>query len=159
MGRIALCLCGVMALAGCRHDHSAAGDTGRDAGAQLKPRTMTTSKRTLLQETIGPRLTVILAEAPNLDGNTLRLQDYVRDGKSFIPVFASAEAFRASTGGANLGRETWEVDRRLFASILGGNETLVFNPGLDSELSFSGQDFRQAFPEPFDPKGKNESAP
>jgi hypothetical protein len=120
---------------------------------------MTMSKLTLLRETIGPRLTVILAEAPKLDGNTLRLQDYVRNGTSFIPVFASAEAFRISTGGADLGHETWEVDRRLFASILRGNETLVFNPGLDSELTFSGQDFRQAFPEPFDPKGEDKRAP
>lgn len=34
---------------------------------------------------IGDRVLIILAEEPDPQGKTIRLQDFVRDGKSYIP--------------------------------------------------------------------------
>jgi hypothetical protein len=150
-----LVLCLALAGGACRrqpHDQAHEGaSTGRDNAM--------TSLESTLRSTIPARLTILLAEKPDLDGDTLRVQDYVRDGKSFIPVFDSPEALRASTAGVELGRQALEIDRALLASVLTGNETLVLNPGMRSELTFSAAEFRRAFPEPFVPSAAGSNAP
>lgn len=149
-------LCVAITCGGCRTQphqkmHKA---TAREA----RTRTMTSLDSTL-RSRIPRRLTIILAERPDLNGKTLRIQDYIRDGRSFIPIFESPDALRAATGGTDLDLVIWEIDRAFFVSILKGNETLVLNPSLNSELTFSAADLRRAFPDAFVPRPATPETP
>lgn len=114
-----------------------------------KPETAST-REALIRSNVPPMVLVILADQPELKSNILTLQDYHRDGRSFIPIFHSKESFHDSTQGG-ISKPIYEIDRRLFVSILHGSETVILDPGLLSEIIMTGDDLKRNFPEPFDP--------
>lgn len=81
------------------------------------------------------KVIVILSEGLDINSNKLNIQDYIQDGKSFIPIFSSMEKFNESTQG-QVKNEKIEIDGFLLLSVLKGNETLKLNPGLKDEFSF-----------------------
>ncbi|MFN8283388.1 MAG: SseB family protein [Chitinophagales bacterium] len=74
---------------------------------------------------------VVILPAKGLDesSNQINIQDFVQDGKSFIPVFTSIDKFDESTRG-QLKNPKIEIDGVLLLSILHGDETLRINPSL-----------------------------
>ena len=107
------------------------------------------SKDSVIRDAVPPNLVVILAERPDPKSNTLRLQDYHREGGPFIPIFRSKESFQRSTGGG-IDKPTFQIDRRLFVSMLRGSETIILDPSLPDQIEASANDLKRIFPEPFD---------
>jgi hypothetical protein len=96
-----------------------------------------------------PAIVVVLAQEPDRKSNILTLQDYHRGGRSFIPIFRSKESFQQSTRGG-LNKPIYQIDRRLFISMLQGAETVILDVGLPDEIVTSGEELKRIFPEPFD---------
>ena len=108
-----------------------------------------TSKDALIRRAVPPAIVVVLAQEPDPKSNILTLQDYHRGGRSFIPIFRSKASFQQSTrGGVN--KPIYQIDRRLFISMLQGAETVILDVGLRDEIATSGEELKRIFPEPFD---------
>ena len=60
---------------------------------------------------------------------SLRLQNFVADGESFIPIFSDDAAFERQIKGSGFEDDGLAIDRDLLLSILTGNELLILNPG------------------------------
>ena len=118
--------------------------------ACMKPNSETAaSTDALIRDAIPPSVIVILTERPDPKSNLLTLQDYHREGGSYIPIFRSKESFQQSTRGA-VDKPTYQIDRRLFVSMLRGPETVILDVTLPNEVVTSGNDLKRIFPEPFD---------
>jgi|JI10StandDraft_1071094.scaffolds.fasta_scaffold844775_2 hypothetical protein len=107
------------------------------------------SKDKLIRDAFPPSAIVILTDHPDPKSNMLTLQNYHRDGSSYIPIFSSKESFEQSTKGG-VDKPTYQIDRRLFVSMLHGSETVIFDVALPNEIVTSGNDLKRIFPEPFD---------
>lgn len=81
----------------------------------------------LLQDDI-----VVIGWWTDESSNKIVLQDFVRDGHSFIPIFSDEDRFRAETAGSGFESKGLAIKRRLLHSILRGDEVLVLNPGSDA---------------------------
>jgi len=103
------------------------------------------SKDALIRKGVPPAVLVVLAQEPDPKSNILTLQDYHRDGRSFIPIFRSKESFEQSTRGS-LKKPIYQIDRRLFISMLHGTETVILDAGLPDEIVTSGEELKRIFP-------------
>jgi len=92
-------------------------------------------------------ITIILTEKPDMNSNKMNIQDFIVDGKSFIPAFSSKEKFTQSTGGTDLGKPVIEVNPYLFLSMLSGNETVRMNPSLADDTYFKAADLKSIYSE------------
>lgn len=79
---------------------------------------------------------VILSDSLEGDSNKINIQDYIVNGKSFIPVFTSIEKFDKSTQG-QVKNDKVEIKGIFLLSILKGNELLKVNPGLENEQEYN----------------------
>ena len=119
---------------------------------------MKKNKAEIAREVIGDKVLIVLAKEPDLKGNILDVQDYIRNGESYIPFFSSKETFQEATRGAGLGKPVWAIDRRLFVELSKSNQVLILNLGLPTEMRFTGEELKRIFPEPFT-KEKNAQPP
>ena len=103
-----------------------------------------------IRDAVPATVVVVLAEHPDPGSNRLTLQDFRREGGSFIPIFRSPESFQRSTRGG-LDKPTYQIDRRLFVAMLRGPETVILDVALPDEIVTTGSDLKRIFPEPFDP--------
>ena len=108
-----------------------------------------TSKDALIRIAVPSAIVVVLTEQPDPKSNILTLQDHRRDGRSFIPIFRSRESFQQSTRGG-VDKPIYQIERRLFVSMLHGTETVILDVGLPDEIVTSGEELKRIFPEPFD---------
>jgi hypothetical protein len=108
------------------------------------------SREDFAKKNVGEKVIVILASELDLNSHVLTLQDFIREGKKVIPFFSSKEALNESTGGVNLGKPLIQIDRRFFINMIHPQENFVFNIGLKSEMTFTGDELKNIFPEPFD---------
>lgn len=90
-------------------------------------------------------VTIILANELDPKSNLMDVQDYIENGKSFIPVFSTPEKFKESTQGADLGKKIIEINPYLLLSVTNGEETLRINPGLSDETYFKASDLKQIY--------------
>jgi len=72
---------------------------------------------------------VIIASWDSPESHTMTVQDFVRDGVTFIPLFSDLTHFREETKNSGFESRGCEIDRQLMLSILKGNERFVLNPG------------------------------
>ncbi|MDX2191260.1 MAG: hypothetical protein SFY32_15515 [Bacteroidota bacterium] len=86
------------------------------------------------------KIIIILSKELDKNSNIINIQDYVENGKSYIPVFTSIDKFNESTKGINLGKGKIEIDGIFLLLLINGNETLRINPGLTDEQSFKASD-------------------
>lgn len=91
------------------------------------------------------KVIIFLKEAPDLASDILDIQDFIVDGKSFIPVFTSKEKLIESTQGAKLPFVEMEIEGFLLLSMMGGNETLRVNPDLKDDASYLTADLKKTF--------------
>ena len=92
------------------------------------------------------KVVIILSEELKGNENLINIQDYVENGKSFIPIFSSIEKFNESTQG-NVTNPKIEIDGIFLLSILNGTETLKLNPGLEDEIVFSSGKLKEKYSE------------
>jgi len=62
-------------------------------------------------------------------GRSLRLQNFVANGESFIPIFSDEASFRQQVQGSGFEDAGIAIDRNLLVSVLHGDELLVLDPG------------------------------
>ncbi len=74
---------------------------------------------------------IIIADQAEGDATSIRIQNFERDGKSFIPVFTSQPAFDALAGKSPYAEKGLSIDLEMLLAMLNGDEELVFNPGSD----------------------------
>ena len=91
------------------------------------------------------KVVVILSQELDEKSNLINIQDYVENGKSFIPVFSTQEKFKESTKGADLGKKIIGINPYLLLSVLSGKETLRINPTLSDETYFNASDLKQIY--------------
>ena len=84
------------------------------------------------------KVVIILSEELKGNSSVINIQDYIENGKPFIPVFSSIEKFNESTKG-NIKNPKIEIDGIFLLSILNGKETLKLNPGLEDETIFKSE--------------------
>jgi hypothetical protein len=118
-------------------------------GATLMTGCGSQSKYEKAKQLIGEKVVVILANEPDKNSYVISVQDYILDGKSTIPFYSSKSAFDESTQGVDLGKPIIAIDRRLFISIIRPEEIFILNVGLKSEMTFTGDELKKIFPEPF----------
>ncbi|WP_306350618.1 SseB family protein [Flavobacterium sp. '19STA2R22 D10 B1'] len=92
------------------------------------------------------KVVIILSEELKGKEKLINIQDYVENGKSFIPIFSSIEKFNESTQG-KVTNEIVEVDGIFLLSILDGTETLKLNPGLKDEIVFNSEKLKEKYSE------------
>lgn len=110
---------------------------------EIKPKLENTEKN---DEVFLGKVVIILSEELKGNENLINIQDYVENGKSFIPIFSSIEKFNESTQG-NITNESVEIDGIFLLSILNGTETLKLNPGLDDEMVFNSGKLKETYSE------------
>ena len=71
----------------------------------------------------------IIASRDHPQSQSFKVQDFIRDGKSFIPFFSDESHFRSETKGSGFETKGLSMDTHLFAASLRGDERLVLNPG------------------------------
>jgi hypothetical protein len=109
----------------------------------IKPKVEKTEKN---DEVFLGKVVIILSEELKGNENLINIQDYVENGKSFIPLFSSIEKFNESTQG-NVTNQKIEIDGIFLLSILNGTETLKLNPGLKDEVVFNSGKLKEKFSE------------
>lgn len=87
----------------------------------------------MTDEIFKKKVVVILSNELDATSNIINVQDYIQNGKSFIPIFTSVDKCNESTNGA-VKNQKIEIDGMFFLSLLKGNEELRINPTLDDEL-------------------------
>ena len=91
------------------------------------------------------KVTIILASELDMKSININVQDYIENGKTFIPVFTTLDKFKESTKGSVVGNKIIEINPFLFLSILNGKETLRINPTLLDESYFNASDLKQIY--------------
>lgn len=92
------------------------------------------------------KVVIILSEELHGNSSMINIQDYIENGKPFIPIFSSIEKFNESTKG-NIKNPKIEIDGIFLLSILNGKETLKLNPSLEDETVFKSELLIQKYSE------------
>jgi hypothetical protein len=92
------------------------------------------SKKAELMQSMVKGHVFIIATWTSGASKKINIQDFVRNGKSFIPVFSDQQHFKDETRGSGFDSKGISIDGNLFASLLKGDELLVMNPGSKSPI-------------------------
>ena len=84
----------------------------------------------------------IIASWDNPQSRSIRIQDFVRNGRPFIPVFSDEAHFKAETKGSDFESKGVSIDGNLFASLLRGDELVVLNPGSHTPIDLNAQEMK-----------------
>lgn len=79
---------------------------------------------------------IILAEKLIGDSSKIKIQDFVDDKGSFIPVFTSKEKYKESSQGNDLGKGIIEINGIFMLSVMNKKDRIRLNPGLKEEQEF-----------------------
>ncbi len=88
---------------------------------------------------------IILAEELNGDSTHIKVQDFVDDKGSFIPVFTSKESYEESSQGNKLGKGIIEINAMFMLSIINDNDRIRLNPGLKEDAYFDAKELKEKF--------------
>jgi len=82
-----------------------------------------------------PDTVFIVARWDDEQSQNITIQDFVRDGRPFLPVFTDEAAFKTQIKGSGFEDQGVEINTDLFLSIMRGGEQLIVNPGGDAPMS------------------------
>lgn len=85
---------------------------------------------------------VIIASWENLESQVIKIQDFVRNGQLFIPVFSDVEHFKAEIKGSGFEDKGVSIDANLFASMLNGFELIILNPGSNMPIEIHAKELK-----------------
>jgi hypothetical protein len=85
---------------------------------------------------------VIIATWTSGASKKINIQDFMRNGKSFIPIFSDQQHFKDETRGSAFDGKGVSIDANMLASLLKGDETLVLNPGSKSPLDIQAKELK-----------------
>ena len=76
-----------------------------------------------------PEEVVIIAWWESDESHEITIQDFNKDGLSYIPIFTSAAEFDSQVAGSGYEASGVMINSRLLLSLMKGGETLMINPG------------------------------
>jgi len=85
---------------------------------------------------------IVIGSWSDGDEKSLRIQNFVVDGETFIPIFSDEPTFRQLTLGSGYEASGVGVDRMFLARLLRGDELLVLNPGSATSCRLRATDLR-----------------
>jgi hypothetical protein len=77
---------------------------------------------------------IVIGSWEDAGGRSLRLQNFVANGESFIPIFSDETSFKQQVQGSGFEDAGLAIDRDLLVSVLHGDELLVLDPGGPSPI-------------------------
>ena len=75
---------------------------------------------------------VIIGWWDNEEDRHITIQDFVRDGERFIPLFSDVERFKAEATGSGFEDKGLEIGRNFLRDLLNGDELLILNPASEA---------------------------
>jgi len=75
-----------------------------------------------------PESFIIIARWDSEKDKKITIQNFINNGVNFIPIFSDWNSFNEQIAGSDFEEEGLQIERKLFASILKGNENIVLNP-------------------------------
>jgi hypothetical protein len=94
---------------------------------------------------------VVIASWQSPESSSITLQDFKKDGQSYIPIFSDEAHFREEAKGSSYERSGKSIDCKLLVSILRGDELLILNPRSGAPVELRQADFK-----PFIPDGRGD---
>jgi len=82
-----------------------------------------------------PDEVVIIAWWDDDQSQRITIQDFCRDGISFIPIFTSEAAFKSQNKGSGFEDKGVSINTTILFSFLKGGEHLIIDPGGNAPLS------------------------
>lgn len=83
---------------------------------------------------------IVIGSWENNEARSIRLQDFVVEGESFIPIFSDEATFKHQVRGSGFENDGIAIDRNLLSSMLRGDELLILNPGGPDPLKLTKAD-------------------
>lgn len=100
------------------------------------------SKKAELLQALVKGHVVIIATWTSGASKKINIQDFMRNGKSFIPIFSDQQHFKDETRGSGHEGKGVSIDGNMLASLFKGDETLVLNPGSKSPLDIQAKELK-----------------
>lgn len=72
---------------------------------------------------------IVIGGWEDANSRSLRLQNFVANGESFIPIFSNEAGFKQQVQGSGFEDAGLVIERDLLVSMLHGDELLVLDPG------------------------------
>ena len=72
---------------------------------------------------------IVIGDWKDSQSISLCLQDFITEGTLFIPIFSDETQFLEQIQGSGFEHKGIAIDRKLFGSMLTGDELLILNPG------------------------------
>ena len=85
---------------------------------------------------------VILAEEPDPQKSVINLQNFFKEGESFVPFFSSEANLKRATEGMPMEKPFYMIKGVLFFSLFKGDELLILNPGCRVTREFRADEFK-----------------
>ena len=82
----------------------------------------------------------LIASWPDPNGKVINVQDFVRDGVSYIPIFSHKDGLRAFVKGTQFEHRMVGMDVGLLFSFLNGEERLELDPHTGNPVGLTKQD-------------------
>ncbi len=96
----------------------------------------------------------VIATWKSKDAKDINVQDFMRNGKSFIPIFQDQKHFETETKGSGFEKKGVSIDANMLASIMKGTETLVLNPGSKTPIDIAASELKPLIDKSRLPKAK-----
>jgi SseB protein N-terminal domain len=100
-----------------------------------------TKKPEMLQALVKGHV-VIIASWTSGTSRSIKVQDFVRNGKSFVPIFSDQQHFKDETKGSGFESKGVSIDANMLASIIKGDETFVLNPGSKTPVDIHAKELK-----------------
>jgi hypothetical protein len=107
-------------------------------------------KHAELRKILGEEV-VVIAWRDGPTGSPIRIQDFYRDGQSYIPVFTSIEEARDEMEGLPDADRLVAIRTDVLLSLLDEGQALVFNPQDGFDLKLTVTEVRQLVGDPSPP--------
>ena len=84
---------------------------------------------------------ILIAWWDNPESSSIHIQDFIMNGKSYIPVFTSTDKAKEQLKGTPYTNKLVEFKVEFLADLMTGNETIIVNPADNEDLRFTGKEF------------------
>ena len=84
----------------------------------------------------------IIATWSDPKSKVISVQDFIKNGKSYIPIFSDEAHFETETKGSGYETKGVSIDAHLMGSLLRGDETLILNPTSKQPIEFTASQFK-----------------